>query len=185
MDLDLAERLLREAGVRKVPLTLYHTKGRDTSAEDAVLFRPLVEAGLVELQHVELSAEEFAERRREGRLPAFRVGWIADYPDPDNFLHYLLNSKAQTLYALHYRNEELDRLTTEARVTIDPEQRKQRYWRAEQLAHEDCPILPLFHHRVHAAASGRAQGLRLHQSPPPVRFEDLWLDKMEEEEETR
>jgi ABC-type transport system substrate-binding protein len=182
LDIGLAERLLREAGVRVLPLTIYFAVGRDTSAEDAVLFRPLVEAGLVELRHVELRAEEFAERRREGRLPAFRVGWIADFPDPDNFLYFHLNSKAQTVYSLGYRNAELDKLTTEARITIDPERRKQLYLHAEKLAYEDCPIIPLFHLRVHSAASGRVQGLRLHQTPPQVRFEDLWMDKVEKEE---
>jgi ABC-type oligopeptide transport system substrate-binding subunit len=136
----------------------------------------------VELKHVLLSAEEFTQRRREGRLPAFRVGWIADFPDPDNFLYFHLNSKAQTIYSLGYRNEELDKLTSEARVTIDPEKRKQLYLRAEKITYEDCPIIPLFHLRVYAAASGRVQGLRMHQTPPQVRFEDLWLDKAEQEE---
>ena len=110
------------------------------------------------------------------------MGWIADFPDPDNFLHFLLNSKAQTVYSLGYRNAELDRLTAEARVTIDPGQRKQLYRRAERLVYEDCPIIPLFHQRVHTAASGRVQGLRMHQTPPQVRFEELWMDKAEKEE---
>ncbi len=180
MDLDLSVRLLHEAGVRRLPVTLYQTVGRDTSAEDAVLFRPLLEAGLVELRHVEVSAEEFAERRREGRLPVFRLHWVADFPDPDNFLHFLLSSQAQGVYPLSYRNEELDTLTAEARISIDPEQRKQHYQRAEKLAQQDCPIIPLFHPRVYAATSGRVQGLRLHQTPPQVRFEELWLDAMEE-----
>ena len=39
--------------------------------------------------------------------------------DPDNFLHVLMNSKAQTYYGLAYRNPEFDRLTDEARVSID------------------------------------------------------------------
>ncbi len=182
LDIGLAERLLREAGVRVLPLTIHCAEGRDTSAEDAVLFQPLVEAGLVELRHIQLSAEEFKARRLEGRLPAFRVGWIADFPDPDNFLHFLLNSKAQTVYSLGYRNAELDRLTAEARVTIDPGQRKQLYRRAERLVYEDCPVIPLFHHRVHTASNGRVQGLRMHQTPPQVRFEDLWMDKAEKEE---
>jgi ABC-type oligopeptide transport system substrate-binding subunit len=182
-DLLLAERLLREAGVRVLQLTLYYTKGRDTRLEDAVLFRPLVEAGLLELKHVELRAEEFAERRREGKLPAFRVGWIADFPDPDNFLYFHLNSKAQTVYSMGYRNAEFDKLTAEARVTIDPERRKQLYRQAERIAHEECPVIPIFHHRVHAAASGLVQGLRLHQAPPQVRFDELWLDKQEQPQE--
>ncbi|MFL5358526.1 ABC transporter substrate-binding protein, partial [Archangium sp.] len=175
LDLGLAERLLREAGMHQVPVTLYQTVGRDTTAEDAILFRPLVEAGLVRLEHEQLSAEDFAERRRAGRLPIFRLHWVADYPDPDNFLYFLLSSQAQTLYVLGYRNEEFDKLTAEARVTIDPERRKHLYRQAEQLTHEDCPLIPLFHPHVHAAATGRVQGLRLHQTPPQVRFEELWL----------
>ena len=179
-DLAQAERLLREAGIRTLPLIISFPSGRDTTAEDTVLFRPLVEAKLVELRHEELSAEEFNDRRREGRLAAFRVGWLADYPDPDNFLYYHLHSKAQLVYSLGYKSAELDKLTEEARVTIDPEKRKRLYRQAERCAHDDCAIIPLFHLRVHAASSGRVQGLRMHQTPPQVRFEDLWLEQSEQ-----
>ncbi|RKH42854.1 ABC transporter substrate-binding protein [Corallococcus llansteffanensis] len=175
-DLPLAERLLREAGVRRMQLTLHHSVGRDTSAEDAVLFRPLLQAGLLELRHVQMNAEEYLPRLREGKIPAFRTQWLADFPDPDVFLHFLLNSNAQTVYPMGYRNPELDRLTAEARVSIDPELRSQLYRRAEMLAREDCPLIPLYHDRTHAAAVASVQNLRLHQTPPQVRFEDLWVD---------
>jgi ABC-type oligopeptide transport system substrate-binding subunit len=102
--------------------------------------------------------------------------WLADFPDPDTFLYFLLNSSAQTVYPLGYRNPELDRITTEARVSIDPGLRQQLYGRAEKLFQEDCPLIPLYHDRIHAAATPTVQGLRLHQTPPQVRFEDLWVD---------
>ncbi|CAM3504911.1 ABC transporter substrate-binding protein [Corallococcus sp. ZKHCc1 1396] len=175
-DLGLAERLLREAGVRRLQLTLHHPTGRDTSTEDAVLFRPLIQAGLLELRHVQMSPEEYQPRLREGKVPAFRTLWLADFPDPDVFLHFLLNSSAQTVYPLGYRNPEFDRLTAEARVSIDPELRSQLYRRAEMLAREDCPLIPLYHDRTHVAAVASVQNLRLHQTPPQVRFEDLWVD---------
>ncbi|NPD22892.1 ABC transporter substrate-binding protein [Corallococcus exiguus] len=175
-DLTLAERLLREAGVRRLQLTLHHAVGRDTSAEDAVLFRPLIQAGLLELRHEQMPPEEYLARLREGKVPAFRTLWLADFPDPDAFLHFLLNSSAQTVYPLGYRNPELDRLTAEARVSIDPELRSQLYKRAEMLAREDCPLIPLYHDRTHAVAVASVQNLRLHQTPPQVRYEDLWVD---------
>jgi ABC-type transport system substrate-binding protein len=175
-DVALAERLLREAGMTKVQVHLLHESENDTTAEDTLLFKPLVDAGLVELHHTVLRSEEYLERRREGRLSVCRVGWIADIPDPDNFLYFLLNSHAQTVVSLGYRNEELDRLTSDARVTMDPERRKHLYRRAEGLVHHDCPIVPLFHQRVYAAATARVQSLRLHQTPPQVRLEDLWLE---------
>ncbi len=175
-DVARAEHLLREAGVRTVPLTIYFPAGRDTSAEDAVLFRPLIEAGLLELRHVELPPQDYTTRLREGRIPAFRTTWIADYPDPDNFLFFLLHSSAQTVYPIGYQNPELDRLTAEARVSIDPELRHQLYRRAERLFEQDCPVIPLYHDRIYAVADAHVQGLRLHMTPPQVRFEDLWVD---------
>ena len=175
-DVNRAEQLLREAGVRKVPLTIYYPSGRDTSDEDKVLFRPLIEAGLLELHHVELPPQDYTTRLRAGRIPAFRTLWIADYPDPDNFLYFLLNSAAQTIYPLGYQSLELDKLTAEARVSIDPELRQQLYRRAEELFEKDCPLLPLYHDRIYAVASPTVQDLRLHMTPPQVRFEDLWID---------
>jgi ABC-type transport system substrate-binding protein/methyl-accepting chemotaxis protein len=175
-DVAKAEALLREAGVRKIPLTIYYPTGRDTSEEDEVLFRPLIEAGLLDLHHVELSPQEYTTRLRAGRIPAFWTLWIADYPDPDNFLYFLLNSSAQTIYPLGYKNPELDKLTSEARVSIDPELRQQLYRRAEQIFEQDCPLIPLYHDRIYAVASPRVQDLRLHMTPPQVRFEDLWVD---------
>ncbi|MFL5320559.1 MAG: ABC transporter substrate-binding protein, partial [Myxococcaceae bacterium] len=176
-DVTTSQRLLREANITKLRLTLYYPPGRSTEPEDSVLFRPLIEAGLIELNHVPVDDEDFWRRQREGRVPSFRAGWIADYPDADNFLHFLLNSKAQTVYGLGYVNQELDRLTEEARVSIDPDLRTQLYRKAEKLLQRDCPLIPLYHERSYAAASPGVQGMRLQQTLPQVRFEQLWLDR--------
>lgn len=173
-DLELSRSLLKDAKVNKVQLSLYYPPDRDTRAEDAVLFRPLVEAGLVELNHIRLD-DGYWQRLREGRVSVMRGNWIADVADPDNFLHFLLNSKAQTFYALGYRNEAFDALTDEARVTVDPLVRETLYRKAEALVREDCVVVPLYHERFHAAASPEVQGLRFHPTPPQIRFESLWL----------
>ena len=176
-DVAVAQRLLRESGV-SLPLRLHlpFPPGRNTEREDPLLFKPLIDAGLVTLTHEEMGAGDFWQRAREGRLSCFRAGWIADYPDPDNFLHFLLNSKAQTVYALGYQSAEVDQLTAEARVSIDPDLRGQLYRRVEKLLLQDSPLIPLYHERIYALASPAVQGLRLHQIPPQVRFENLWLD---------
>jgi ABC-type transport system substrate-binding protein/methyl-accepting chemotaxis protein len=175
-DVELSRRLLAEAGHTKVALTLYYPPDRDTRAEDGVLFKPLVEAGLLTLEHIPVAdAESYWQRVREGRVSAVRGNWIADFADPDNFLHFLLNSKAQTFYAFGYASEEFDKLTDEARVAIDPGHRQTLYRKAEALVREDCVVVPLYHERFHAAATPAVQGLRFHPTPPQVRFEQLWL----------
>ncbi len=172
-DVSLSRRLLAEAGHSRLRLTLHYPPDRDTREEDKVLFRPLVDAGLVELVHVE--SRDFWDRVREGRLGIYRGNWIADVADPDNFLHLLLNSKAQSYWPVGHTNGEFDRLTDEARVTVDPGLREQLYRKAEGLVREDCVMVPLYHERFHAVAGPELQGLRLHQTPPQVRFEDIWL----------
>lgn len=172
-DLSLARRLLAEAGHSKVRVTLNYAPDRDTREEDKALFKPLTDAGLVELEHVE--TKDFWDKVRDGRLAVFRGNWIADVADPDNFLYVHLNSKAQSYYGLGYKNAEFDRLTDEARVSIDPGLREQLYRKAEALVREDCVLVPLYHERFHAAAGRELQGLRLHQTPPQVRFEEIWL----------
>jgi len=173
-DVSLSRRLLQEAGLQQLRLTLSFPPDRDTREEDKILFAPLVEAGLVVLEHVEMR-EGYWDKVREGRLGVFRGNWIADVADPDNFLYLLLNSKAQGYYGVSYHNVEFDRLTDEARVSIDPGLREQLYRRAENLVREDCVLVPLYHERFHAAASPAVHGLRLHQTPPQVRLEEIWL----------
>ncbi|MBX7114369.1 MAG: ABC transporter substrate-binding protein [Myxococcaceae bacterium] len=172
VDLALAERLLAEAGHRSLKLTL---PSRDTRAEDAALFKPLIDAGLVELTQPEIT-EGYWQQLREGRVPLFRGNWIANVTDPDNFLHLLLNSRAQRYYGLGYKSDALDRLTDEARGQVDPVRRVALYQRAEAVLREDCVLVPLYHERFYVAASPAVQGLRLHPTPPQVRFEALWLE---------
>lgn len=173
-DIGLSKKLLAEAGHPKISITLHYPPDRDTRAEDARLFAPLVEAGLIELSHVELR-EGYWDQVRQGQLPLFRANWIAEVADPDNFLHVLLHSKMQGHYGLGYCNPEFDRLTDEARASIDPGLREQLYRQAENLVREDCVVVPLYHERFHTVSSSAVQGLRLHQTPPQVRFEHLWL----------
>ena len=172
-DVALARRLLAEAGHTRLRVTLQYAPDRDTREEDKVLFGPMIEAGIIELEHVE--AKNFWELVREGRLGIFRGNWIADVADPDNFLYVLMNSRAQTYYTLGYKNAELDRVTDEARVSIDRGLREQLYRKAEAMVREDCVVVSLYHERFHAAASPSLQGVRLHQTPPQVRFEEIWL----------
>jgi oligopeptide transport system substrate-binding protein len=171
-DIALARRLLNEAGHTQLRIQLQYAPDRDSREEDRQLFAPLIDAGLVDLEHVE--TRDFWDRVREGRLGIFRGNWIADVADPDNFLYLLLNSRAQAYYGLGYKNPEFDRLTDEARVSIDRGLREQLYRKAETLVREDCVVVPLYHERFHAAASQTLQGVRLHQTPPQVRYEELW-----------
>ncbi|MBN1580484.1 MAG: peptide ABC transporter substrate-binding protein [Anaerolineae bacterium] len=74
----------------------------------------------------------------------FSLGWIADYPDPQNFVDLLFHSNSAYNHSA-YSNIELDALVEAARVEQDNEKRMQLYRQAEALLIEDAPWIPLYH----------------------------------------
>jgi len=72
------------------------------------------------------------------------AGWIADYPDPQDFLDILFHSESRN-NDTEYSNPEVDRLLEEARVEQDFEKRMKIYQQVEKMILEDAPIVPLTH----------------------------------------
>jgi oligopeptide transport system substrate-binding protein len=70
------------------------------------------------------------------------MGWMADYPDPDNFLRVRAGHIQQQS---GWRNERYDRLMKRAQRSLDQGERMMLYGEAEQTLVEQTPIMPLFH----------------------------------------
>lgn len=79
-----------------------------------------------------------------GQYQMFSLGWIADYPDPYDFLDILFHSQGK-LNHTNYTNPEVDRFLEEARVEQDPAKRKELYREVEQMVLDDAPWVPLLH----------------------------------------
>ena len=72
------------------------------------------------------------------------LGWIADYPDPENFLDVLFHSQSNNNQS-EYTNFELDLLLERARVELDETARFKLYHQAEEIIVADAPWVPLWH----------------------------------------
>ena len=68
-----------------------------------------------------------------------RQGWCADYPDPQNWLSVYWRSDTTFAQRQGYKNEELDKLTAQADVELDPVKRADLYKQAQQLLLADFP----------------------------------------------
>ena len=90
----------------------------------------------VEIQQTEWAT--FLQDVNDKKYQMFSLGWIADYPDPQNFLDVLLHSDSQSNHT-NYGNPEVDRLLEEARTEGDRERRFQIYNQAEQMILDDAP----------------------------------------------
>ncbi len=73
----------------------------------------------------------------------FVSGWIADYPDPQNFLEILFHSNAEYNYG-KYSNSEVDIILDRAAIEPDETVRFSLYQQAEALIVTEAACLPLW-----------------------------------------
>ena len=85
----------------------------------------------------------FLKDLHKGRFQMFDIGWIADYPDPENFLDILFHSESTNNHT-HYSNPEVDDLLMQARVETNTATRYDLYNQAEQMILDDAPWVPLW-----------------------------------------
>ena len=72
------------------------------------------------------------------------LSWIADYPDPENFLDVLSHSGSSNNFT-GYSSTEVDELLGQARVEQDQSARYELYRRVEEMILEDAPWVFLWH----------------------------------------
>jgi ABC-type transport system substrate-binding protein/methyl-accepting chemotaxis protein len=122
-------------------------------------------------------AEEMRRALKLRLVPIAGRDWYADYPDPDNFTYVLFNSRNRDLFIGSYSNEEVDRLTDEARSVMNREQREGLYREVTRLLLEDAPCVFLAHRRSFVAHRADLEGVTLHLLSPFVSPKDLWFAK--------
>jgi len=81
----------------------------------------------------------------QGELPFFRLGWIADTPDPTDFLYSLYHSASSDNY-VHYNNSTVDSLIEQAWETIDETDFIQLIQQIESAIVSDAPAIYLYHY---------------------------------------
>ncbi|MEX2147955.1 MAG: ABC transporter substrate-binding protein [Candidatus Rokuibacteriota bacterium] len=185
-DRDRARALLTEAGFpggKGLPAVTYHFNTSDANQRIAeVLQAQLRELGIaLELRRLDWAAH--IKVVDAGGAPLFRQGWIADYPDPENFLTVLFHSRNAGVAGntSRYRNPTVDRLLEEADTMASGPPRWERYAQAEQIIVDDAAWISLYHYASRALIKPYVKGLeRSAQSTAPEFMSPLrkvWLDR--------
>lgn len=76
------------------------------------------------------------------KLTLFIIGWLADYPDPHNFVHPFMHSGGAFSAWQHYSNPKVDELIDKGISETDPEKRREIYYELQKIYHEDVPSIP-------------------------------------------
>lgn len=151
-----ARALLAEAGFPNgkglPPITLQLNNGGGRNLQIAEAVQAMLKENLG--VDIGLKQVEFAKHLDEidaGRASFFRLGWIADYPDPENFLNLMYGAlvptdeKPSPINHTRYRNPEFDRIFAQAITTTDRAARLKLYRQAEQIGMDDAPMMIVFY----------------------------------------
>ena len=149
-----AKALLAKAGYpdgKGFPsLTLTYIQGSDVNSKTAEIIRNNLKDNLninVNLQEREFG--QFYEDDKNGLMSFYLAGWVADYPDAQDFLSTMLMTGASQNHS-KYGNPQFDALCQQADVESDPAKRAPLYASADKIMMQDVGVLPIaFSQRIY------------------------------------
>jgi oligopeptide transport system substrate-binding protein len=120
----------------------------------------------------------YLEALKAGEPMLMRAAWLADVPDPENFLFVLLHSeKIGTDNYSRYSNKEFDKLVEKARFESDPAERIALYQKAEEMAVDDAVWIFIYHYRDVLMCKPYVKGLVFPtQGDFRIPLNRLWLE---------
>lgn len=119
----------------------------------------------------------FRSMAYDGKFPVFRYGWVADVPDPNNFLYALFHSKSPNNLA-HYRNPQVDNLLDRAKGEFDYMKRVELYRQVEQKIMEDAPFLPISYYTYGRIFQPYVKAVKVSAlGDPYIPMREIWLEK--------
>jgi oligopeptide transport system substrate-binding protein len=151
-DPETARQLLKESKygnnlneLPRIQLTLPGSFGAPVSPAIEAILQMWRENLGIEMELLQTEWAIFLQDLKGRRFQMFGgLGWIADYPDPENFLDVLLHSKSSNNHN-GYVNVEVDRLLEKARIEPDQAARFAIYHDVEKKILSDAPWVPLWH----------------------------------------
>jgi len=129
----------------------------------------------VRIQVHQVEWSDFLRDLNQQRYQMYIAGWIADYPDSENFLDLLFHSQSNQNHT-GYANAEVDDLVERARVESDSNVRASLYHQAECLILSDAPWIPLTHGMTWTLVKPEVHGFEAMSAVYPW-LQDLYLDQ--------
>lgn len=144
-------------------LSFTYTLGRATQAdrEEAELVKSFYERVGIELELRFMTWTGFLQAVDEGRLELFRMGWVGDYPDAENFMQ-LFHSKNVSPGPNHtgYKSAEFDAAYDRAmEASSRPGEDAGPLWaKAQEIVREDAPWIFMYHPQRYSLTGPRLSG---------------------------
>jgi oligopeptide transport system substrate-binding protein len=115
---------------------------------------------------------EYLERMQARKFQIVGASWMADYPDPENFLQLLYGpNKPPGENNASYYNAEYDRLFEQAAVLSDGPERTALIERMKHIVAEDAPWIFVIHRQAAVLSYERLRNLKSHAlAESPIKY---------------
>jgi peptide/nickel transport system substrate-binding protein len=180
LNIELARQLLAEAGYKdgkgfpSVTLELNSGGGLNTSVAVEVQKELSNNLGV----YINFNTVSFGKKLQDehsGKFDMIRSGWIADYPNPSDFLMLFYGGNIpdsnQTSYynVTRYKNPEFDKLFDMGRACADKKEAYKCYAKAEQMVMDDDPLMILWYEQDYNLTRWAVKDMY----PNPMNYMDL------------
>ncbi len=174
-DLEKAKRLLAEAGYpegidpktgRRLKLTMEVGSADSTTRQMMELLSAMYHQINVVLTVQYNTWPAFNEKLNRKQAQMFYLGWVADYPDAENFfqLFYSKNATPGPNHA-NYRSAEIDRIYEQIRTMFDSPERTALYEKMAHLVVEDAPWIFCYQSKSFALKHNWVKNYTYHAFP--------------------
>lgn len=148
-----AQSLMKEAGYPggkgfpKLDFYVNTTEGSSVHMTCVAIADQLKENLGVDLKIVLCGLEEREEAIQNGKAKIWRGGWIADYPDAENFLTLFyggnIEEGASMVNSFKFQNDAYDKLFESAQMELDPKKRTALLLKCDQMVIDEAALMPI------------------------------------------
>lgn len=171
-DPDQARELLEEAGYDGEEITFYVTEG-GSGMLDPVAMGTAIQADLAAVgMNVSIETYEWntflneVNPGLEGKADMAQMAWMTNDPDTLPFLTLRTEAFPENggFNSGYYSNEEVDAILSQARVSVETEERAALYQQVQEMVHEDAPWLFVANWVQGAVTTANVEGFDLQPS---------------------
>lgn len=152
-----ARRLVRKVPAKQRTLTIQYTT-EPPQRQVARAIRADLQAAGLDVKLEALAFTDFLKTLGRGDHAVYRLGWIAEYPDPDVFLGALFESTSPDNHS-GLASRTVDALLKRARLAKSETERTKLYLKAERAVLKTAPVVPLGSFVMHWAAQPEVSGI--------------------------
>ena len=141
---------------RRLVLSMAIGRATQSSREEGELVASFFARIGIKLELSFFTWDAFVKAVNEGRVQLYRMGWVGDYPDAENFLQ-LFYSKNVSPGPNHsnYENAQYDAAYDAAMAAPTEVERNRQWGVCQEIVREDCPWIFLHYNTAYSLVRSR------------------------------